>query len=68
MKKLLFVALLGFLFLAGCNSQHKSKEIPSVESTKPAQVADIDTSEEVEGAIDDSGEILADSTDEIESE
>jgi PBP1b-binding outer membrane lipoprotein LpoB len=67
MKKILFIALFGILFFVGCSSQNKTKEATPVEAEQ-VQKADDGAYEETEGAIDDSGEIVQDSTDEVESE
>jgi len=68
MKKILFIALFGILFLAGCSNQKKSSDSSSQETTEQVQDSSFNVSEENEGAIDDSGEVLQDSTDEVEPE
>jgi PBP1b-binding outer membrane lipoprotein LpoB len=68
MRKITFIALFGILFLAGCNSSNKPKEASPAEATEIEQDTTTYEFEEVEGAIDDSGEIGQDSTEEVESE
>lgn len=68
MKKILFIALFGILFLAACSNQKKSIDSSSQETTEQVQDSSFNVSEENEGAIDDSGEVLQDSTDEVEPE
>jgi len=68
MRKYSFILFFGILFLVACNTQKKSKEAANEESAVQVQGAKEEVYEEVEGAIDNSGERLADSTDEIESE
>ena len=62
MKKTLFIALFGMLFLVACNSQNKSKEaVETDEATEQVQEpASTDTvnagdMEEVTDSIDDAG-------------
>jgi uncharacterized lipoprotein YajG len=66
MRKILFIAFLGIVFLAGC--KNKSKEATEVVATDQIQDTVSTDSIEIEGAIDDSGEIGQDSTENVESE
>lgn len=68
MKKLLFIALFGILFLVGCSNQNKAKEATTEEATEQVEGDINEDTEDPEGAIDDSGEAVEDSIDEIEAE
>jgi PBP1b-binding outer membrane lipoprotein LpoB len=68
MKKVLFIALFGILFLVGCSNQKKSTEAASEEASEQLYEASDDVNEEAVEAIDDSGEMSQDSTEEVESE
>jgi len=68
MKKLIFIALFGILFLVGCSNQNKTKETTAEEAASQVQGTIDEDTDETEGAIDDTGEAVEDSTAEVETE
>jgi outer membrane murein-binding lipoprotein Lpp len=68
MKKLLFIALFGVLLLAGCSNHKQSSEASTEEATEQIKDSANNDIEQNEGAIDDTGEALKDSSIEVEPE
>jgi len=68
MKRLLFIAVMGTLLIVGCSNQNKVKEPAQSETTEQTVNPDDELTEDQEGAIDDSGEIVDDSIAEIEGD
>jgi hypothetical protein len=68
MKKLLFIALFMILLLVGCSNHKKSGETTNEEATEKIQDSANDDIDQNEGAIDNTGEALKDTSIEVEPE
>jgi PBP1b-binding outer membrane lipoprotein LpoB len=68
MKKIFCIALFGILFLVGCSNHRQSSQASTEEATEQIQDSVNNDIEQNEGAIDDTGEALQDTINEVEPE
>jgi PBP1b-binding outer membrane lipoprotein LpoB len=68
MKKILFIALFGILFLVGCSNRKQSSDASTEGAKEQIQDSTYNDIEQNEGAIDDTGEALKDSSIDVEPE